>query len=70
MSAVVCADCGHPEVVHGGFARPDGACAYRGCACSAFVAGPVHDLRAGDCDAVEARTVFPDLRRSCAACAS
>ncbi len=29
---------------------------------------PEHDYRAGDCEAPEARTVFPNLRRSCPAC--
>ncbi len=30
--------------------------------------GREHDLGAGDCEELEARTVFPDLRRSCPAC--
>ena len=34
----ICATCGHPAVVHGGFARPDGSCGYRGCKCTVLVA--------------------------------
>lgn len=26
-------ECAHPAVVHGGWARPDGSCGYRGCTC-------------------------------------
>lgn len=28
--------CDHPEVVHGGWARPDGSCGYRGCKCRGY----------------------------------
>ena len=29
---------------------------------------PCHNLRAGDCEALAARTVFPSLRESCPTC--
>ena len=32
----VCSTCQHQEIVHGGFARPDGSCAYRGCDCRRY----------------------------------
>lgn len=32
-----CGDCGHPEVIHGGWARPDGSCGYQGCSCNGYL---------------------------------